>query len=344
MLRQFYIIRNDKILYKREYAKGLDKDSRDFVFSQLKEDAFASLSEDFKIFDYYKTKISYIVDKPSKLLILFITDLDDDHNRIKTEITKFKTYFMNVFDDSMNSSALELLDPIIDAIHRKLKPKISIVGFSGVGKTTIIKLIRAEEIPAEHIPTINGERSTIKIGNLEFNLWDFAGQDQFSFLWNKFIVGSDAVLLITDSTLENIEKSKYFLTLISEEAPYAHVAVIANKQDINGALHPKVIEEHFGLKTYSMVAIDPENRNKMIQIIADVLEMNGEVSPLLQPLFIRDRLIDEAQTALEQGDLKSAAEKFQKIGDLCITLGDYSLGNEIFNKLKQIEKYISSLN
>ncbi len=85
----------------------------------------------------------------------------------------------------------------------------------------------AEEIPMEHIPTITGDIATIKIGKLQFHLWDFAGQEQFSFLWQNFIKGSDAVLLITDSTLENCEKSKYFVELIKKELlmPTRHVSV-----------------------------------------------------------------------------------------------------------------------
>ena len=120
-----------------------------------------------------------------------------------------------------------IFDPTVEVIHKNLRPKMSLVGFSGVGKTTITRLIMAEEIPMEHIPTITGDIATIKIGKLHFHLWDFAGQEQFSFLWQNFIKGSDAVLLITDSTLENCEKSKYFVELIKKEAPMPtrHVSV-----------------------------------------------------------------------------------------------------------------------
>lgn len=51
-----------------------------------------------------------------------------------------------------------------------------------------------------------------------------------------------------------------------------------------------------GVKTYSMIAIDPENRKKMIQIIADILEMSADISPLLKPLIERDSLTDEAKS------------------------------------------------
>jgi len=238
---------------------------------------------------------------------------------------------------------MELLDPIIDSIHRNLKTKISLVGFSGVGKTTTTKLICASEIPSVHIPTITGKISTVKIGKLYFHLWDFAGQEQFSYLWNDFIRGSDAVLIITDSTLENVEKSRFFIELIREHAPYAHIAVIGNKQDLPDALDIVKIEEILGLKTYSMVAIDPNNQEKMIQIIADILEVSTDASPLLKPLFERDQLIHQARVCLENGDIAQTAQYFEKISDLCLELGDDTLYKEFYEKANKLKSYLTNL-
>jgi len=248
----------------------------------------------------------------------------------------FLNLFEEILGDKYDNKTFEVFDPVVDSIHKNLRPKISLVGFSGVGKTTITKLIRAEEIPMQHIPTITGDIATVKIGKLHFHLWDFAGQEQFSYLWNNFIKGSDAVILITDSTLENVDKSKFFLELIKEQAPHAHTAIIGNKQDLEGALSPTQIEKFLGLKTYSMIAKDPENRDKMIKIIADILEMSAEVSPLLKPLLERDKLIEEASIALESAEFEKAALLFDKISFLCIELGDDSLGKEFFEKSQKI--------
>ncbi|MFW9990098.1 MAG: ADP-ribosylation factor-like protein, partial [Candidatus Odinarchaeota archaeon] len=182
-----------------------------------------------------------------------------------------------------------------------------------------------------------------RIGKLHFHLWDFAGQEQFSYLWNNFIKGSDAVLLITDSTLENVEKSKYFLELIKEQAPNAQSAVIGNKQDLKNAMNPVQIEKVLGLKAYSMIALDPQNRDKMIQIIADVLEMSAEVSPLLKPLLERDKLTEEAVNAIKGADFSKAAFLFDKISDLCIDLGDDSLGREFFEKSQKIKEMLKKV-
>ena len=178
---------------------------------------------------------------------------------------------------------------------------------------------------------------------LIFSRCFFAGQDQFDFLWEKFIRGSDAVLLITDSTLENLEKSRYFFELVNKIVPYARLAVIANKQDLPEAMKVEDIERLMGNKAYSMVAIDPENRSKMIRIIADLLDMDAGVSPLLQPLFERDLLMDKVQEALQQGEFEQVVNIFEKISTLCLELGDDSLAIDFQKKSEKIGNMLKSI-
>jgi small GTP-binding protein len=307
-------------------------------------DAFSKSEAQVEYNDYYKYRISYITEKELELIFIFVTGLTDNFDNIKKELIKCKKEFLNLFEDILqhkfDAKTFEIFDATIDSIHKNLRPKISLVGFSGVGKTTITRLIKAEEIPMEHIPTITGDIATIKIGKLHFHLWDFAGQEQFSYLWNNFIKGSDAVLLITDSSLENVEKSKFFLELIKEQAAQAHTSVIGNKQDLDNAMKPEQIEKILGLKTYSMIAKDQGNRDKMITIIADILEMSAEVSPLLQPLLERDTYTEKAVKALEDTKFEEAAGYFEKISDLCIELGDDSLGKEFDEKAQKIRNML----
>ncbi|MHA1283587.1 MAG: ADP-ribosylation factor-like protein [Promethearchaeota archaeon] len=347
ILRQVYIYKDDELLYYRHFGKALKREIFDNLIEELRRDAFAGGLTKVQYHDYYKYRISYTTEPELGLIFVFVTGLTDNFENIKKELIRCKKEFLNLFEDILHhrfdAKTFEIFDPTVDSIHRNLRPKISLVGFSGVGKTTITRLIKAEEIPMQHIPTITGDIATIKIGKLHFHLWDFAGQEQFSYLWNNFIKGSDAVLLITDSTLENVEKSKFFLELIKERAPHAHTAVIGNKQDLEGAMKPEQIEKILGLKTYSMVAKDPSNRDKMIQIIADVLEMSAEVSPLLKPLLERDKLTEEATKAIEDGDFEKAALLFEKISDLCIELGDDSLGREFYEKAQKIKNMLKKI-
>jgi len=341
------VYRSNELLYYRHFGKALKQEVLNLLVEDIINEALIRTESKIDFHDYYKFRISYITDNETNLIFLFVTGLTDKFENIKKELKKCKTEFLSLFEDILqhrfDAKTFEVFDPTIDSIHRNLRPKISLIGFSGVGKTTITKLIKADEIPMQHIPTITGDIATIKIGKLHFHLWDFAGQEQFSYLWNNFIKGSDAVLLITDSSLENIEKSKYFLELIREQAPNAQSAVIGNKQDLKEALNPVQIEKMLGLKTYSMIALEPKNRDKMIQIIADILEMSAEVSPLLRPLLERDKLTEEAVKALKDADFNKAAFLFDKISDLCLDLGDDSLGREFFDKSQKIKDMLNTV-
>ncbi len=345
MLRQVYILKNEKVFYNKNFGKAVPTEDFNRLYKEIVEASSKGTGVELDSYDYIQYKIVFSLNQDLGLMFMFITDLNDELRQTKRQLETLHKEFLDTFGENIENldpSLMELLDPIIDSIHRNLKTKISLVGFSGVGKTTTTKLICATEIPSVHIPTITGKISTVKIGKLYFHLWDFAGQEQFSYLWNDFILGSDAVLIITDSTLENLEKSRFFIELIKEHAPYAHTAIIGNKQDLPGALNVEKIEQLLGLKTYSMVAIDPNNRDKMIQIIADILEISSDASALLKPLFERDQLIHQARISLENGDIAQTAEYFEKISDLCLELGDDTLYKKFYEKAKKLKGYLTN--
>ncbi|MHA1723869.1 MAG: ADP-ribosylation factor-like protein [Promethearchaeota archaeon] len=318
MLRQVFVLKDARIIYRRDFANALTDDEVIEIDVKIREMTSRKLGKELGHFNFFKYKVSYELDKESSLLFLFITGLVDDYFRsIRIEVENFKELFLEFFplieeDTSLDNEKIIKLNNYVDQVHRNLKPKISIVGFSGVGKTTIKKLIKLDEIPLEHIPTISGDIATIKIGNLFFNLFDFAGQDQFRYLWKSFIKGSDSVLIVTDSTPKNIETSKFFLELIEKEVPYARTAIIANKQDLPGAMSPEEIEEILNLRTYPMIANRAENREKMIQIIADILDINFNSSHLLDSAVDKDKVSLDIEKYLGRASFHVDTSHFKK--------------------------------
>ncbi len=306
MLRQAFVLKGNEIIYKRSYGNALDDSEIEDVSFKIITETKRALGRTTGYFDFIKFKISYDVELEDNLIFIFITGLVDDFYRtIKTQLSNFKNIFLNRFKDMIKEKKIvdlnfTAINVALDEMHRNLKPKIAVVGFAGVGKTTIKKLIKMDEIPLQHVPTITGEIATIKIGKLFFRLFDFAGQEQFKFLWKGFIKESDAVLIVTDSSIKNVEKSKFFLDLKVKEVPHARAAIIGNKQDLPNALSVGEIETITGLKTYPMVANRKENRNKMIRVIADILDMSTENNPLLAELFENTDLSYETLFGLEE--------------------------------------------
>ena len=178
---------------------------------------------------------------------------------------QFFKHFTNIVDDI-------IVTPV----------KISLVGYGGVGKTTILKLIRGETPPKEYKPTLSPNITTIedvlegqlevaKLGNVRVVVWDFAGQEQFRALWNLWIRGSDIVILVTDSTRKNVEESKFLLDLIREWAPHIKVIAFANKQDLPEAMKPEEVSEILGIKAHGTIAINPSYREKILAILGEAI-------------------------------------------------------------------------
>ncbi len=340
MLKQVYIILNDKIIYHRSYAKGIDASLLINVYLSIKSEAFSPTGEEIGIHDFFESRILYFVNKELNLLFFFVLGFSDDMMSAKPLIRSLKKKFVENYDQNITeidfAQKEEELQVIVDEIQRRFRVKISIVGLSGVGKTTTTRLIKSEEVPTQHIPTITGKVATIQLEGVNLYLWDFAGQDQFDYLWERFMTGSDAILLMTDSTQANMEKNKSFIDISSKAVPFARIAIIANKQDLPDAMNIDDIENQMAQKTYSMVAIEPNSRDKIIRIIADLLDLNPEVSPLLKPIFERDMLIKKSQNALGQGDLKEAVKYYDELFSVCNELGDASKANEFKSKADKL--------
>ena len=203
-----------------------------------------------------------------------------------------------------------------------MPPIISLVGYSGVGKTTLFNLLRTKGIFSENQPTLSGDVAALKVGQMYFLLRDFTGDEKIGFLWNNFIRGSDCVLLVTDSTEKNVAGSRFFLSKIEEEAPYAYTACIGNKQDMDSVVNESRINEILGLKVYPIVALESKNREKMILTISEILEMKSNIFPIINQLLEREKLINELEQLLESENYENIDAFFEKIISLSLKLGD----------------------
>ncbi len=149
--------------------------------------------------------------------------------------------------------------------------KLTLAGYGAVGKTTIFKLLKGVAAPAAYFPTIgaNVDREDILIRNARIRVWDLAGQEQYHRTWPIFLRNSKLVLLVTDSSRTNVERSKNLLNLVKTIEPKAIIIGIANKQDMPNRLSPQEIESILGVKSYGLVAIDTSYREKITDVVAN---------------------------------------------------------------------------
>ncbi len=208
--------------------------------------------------------------------IVFTLEADkrDVISEMKEKLQLLKNSFLKTFQNEIyqwngETSIFDKFESIADEITLTYL-KIALIGYSGVGKTTLLKLLREEEIPKEHIPTIGVGIKGVKgakIGNTSLICWDLAGQERFELTWDKFIRDASLIIIVTDSTLENTVKSRYFVRLIRDVEPEANILSLANKQDLPNALTPEKVSQIMETETYGLVAIDPMNRMKLYELI-----------------------------------------------------------------------------
>lgn len=209
------------------------------------------------------------------IIIVLASDIDDKDEEIRPKMQSIMTKFVETYgklfrerkwngDRSIFYEFTEFIDKII------LGPiKISIIGYGGVGKTTLLRLIVGKEVNLEYIPTITADiASTNDLGKREVVLWDFAGQIQFTDLWNGLLRGTRIVILVTDSSYANVQESKKILTnLIEKYYKNTLTIAIANKQDLSGRLSPKFVEKILNVPTYGMISTNTDYRIIIMEIL-----------------------------------------------------------------------------
>ncbi len=149
--------------------------------------------------------------------------------------------------------------------------KVSFIGLPAVGKTSIVTLLTDEKVIENYQQTIGLNFGFLCVGDYEVSLFDIAGQNRFHFLWRGLTRGSKVIFIVTDSTPYNLSETKKLVEKYAN-IPSTTFWVIANKQDLPGALSPREVEDFLGLKTYGMVAIDPKRKAVMSQILREAIE------------------------------------------------------------------------
>ncbi|MGV9168734.1 MAG: ADP-ribosylation factor-like protein [Promethearchaeia archaeon] len=281
MIRGVYVLgKHNSILHSKEYAEPVSRDALiDFLLNLSEFLSTQNLGDQIEFMNLATSRLYYSVN--GEYTFLLVADKADDMEQITNKIEQLETVFMEEFKPSIEAGrAIEGLDNFIDSLAVTMV-KVAILGFAGVGKTTTLHLLRGETLPLKHDPTIGVtiKKLPSEVQNANIVLWDLAGQSRFSILWGKMIANAQVVVIVTDSTLENVLKSKKLVSLVKEKVPNAKIIGIANKQDLPTALTPDRVGKILGVPTYELVAIDVTYRDRLIQIIRKgILERKAERS------------------------------------------------------------------
>jgi len=127
--------------------------------------------------------------------------------------------------------------------------RILILGLDGAGKTTILYRLQVGEVVTT-IPTIGFNVEQVTYKNLKFQVWDLGGQTSIRPYWRCYYSNTDAIIYVVDSVDRDrigISKQELVSMLDEEELKGAILAVLANKQDMEGAMSVAEVHQALGL-------------------------------------------------------------------------------------------------
>lgn len=142
-----------------------------------------------------------------------------------------------------------LLSRLWRRVVSEVEGKIVIVGLNNAGKTTILYRLNLGTVVTTE-PTVGSNVEEVRHKGLLFQVWDVGGQESLRATWTTYLQATDAIIFVVDSNDEEtmmLAKMELYNVLLHENARNAVVLVLANKQDVQGAVPPDETAERLEL-------------------------------------------------------------------------------------------------
>ncbi|ORX77533.1 ADP-ribosylation factor 6-like protein [Anaeromyces robustus] len=143
---------------------------------------------------------------------------------------------------------------VLSKFGKNKEMRLLMLGLDCSGKTTILyklKGSKSEEKPPSTVPTVGFNVEEVTFRKVKFSVWDVGGQDKIRPLWRHYYAGTQGLIFIVDSSDRNrIEEAgqELFKIIQDQEMSKVNVLVLANKQDIEGALSAEEIKTKMKLE------------------------------------------------------------------------------------------------
>jgi small GTP-binding protein len=128
--------------------------------------------------------------------------------------------------------------------------RVVMIGLDNAGKTTILYKLKLDTV-AQTAPTLGFNMETVQIESLNLVIWDIAGQERFRPVWNHYLLNTKAIIYVVDANdRERIDLALEELWRVIEQPEHCEtpLLVLANKQDLYGAMSSREVAERLMLK------------------------------------------------------------------------------------------------
>ncbi|TFG33716.1 hypothetical protein EU527_07065 [Candidatus Thorarchaeota archaeon] len=274
MIREIHIFKEGKTLFQDIIVPNKDLDTSAVMMLVA---ASAKKLQEWKIDSMEIERYRYVYMNSHDTQFIMTMDRQASLQKVSEAMMSMVSKFMTAFEivlesDEWKSTDFSPFGPGFRNIVSRIPVKVCLAGHGGTGKTTLLELatLPSKGPPQEYVPTFFGDKALLKadFDPYIFSMFDLGGQDRFVQEWGKIIRSGSMVVLVTDSTQDNIEWTKRVAyPVLKSELPYARAIAIANKQDLPGALSPDEVGKRLGVHGYGMQANQADFRDRWLKLL-----------------------------------------------------------------------------
>ncbi|KAL1784947.1 ADP-ribosylation factor 10 [Sigmodon hispidus] len=136
-------------------------------------------------------------------------------------------------------------EPTLEQLEQR---EVLVLGLDGSGKSTFLRLLSGKPPLEGHVPTWGFNSVRLPTKNFEVDLLEIGGSQNLRFYWKEFVNEVDVLVFMVDSSDRlRLPWARQELQKLLDKDPDLPVVIVANKQDLSGAMSMVELRQELGL-------------------------------------------------------------------------------------------------
>ncbi|XP_060053162.1 ADP-ribosylation factor-like protein 10 isoform X2 [Erinaceus europaeus] len=134
------------------------------------------------------------------------------------------------------------------ALEQLEQREVLVLGLDGAGKSTFLRVLAGKPPLEGHVPTWGFNSVRLPTRNFEVDLLEIGGSQNLRFYWKEFVSEVDVLVFMVDSAdRSRLPWARQELHRLLDKDPDLPVVIVANKQDLRGAVSMVELQQELGL-------------------------------------------------------------------------------------------------